>query len=324
MIGAGFASGQEIVKFFVDFGSMGVWGAVLGGSIIALVGGFTTNIVNKNNISNYGDLLSFMFPQKIAKLMDIIIFISIWVSLGVMFIGSSNILFEQFGIPVFMGVGIISTVICLFLWVGIDGLLRANSVLVPFLIILTLFSSTYYLVNPLPCLQVKSSLLPNWWVSGILYATLNMLLGIVIITSLKEENKKIPLSGGILGGVILGVLSLLIIKSLSLLPHSMLYTEMPLLTLSLSINKVIGNLYIIGLLVAMLTTALADTHSVCKRLERRFTYRKALPIIIISTFVFIPFKFSVLVGFLYPVIGYIGIPLVLGVFWHGFKSLKIR
>ena len=92
----------------------------------------------------------------------------------------------------------------------------------------------------------------------------------------------------------------------------------------LSISKIVGNLYIVGLLIAMLTTALADTHSICKRLERRFSYRKSLPIIIASTFVFIPFKFSLLVGILYPLIGYIGIPLVLAVIWYGLKSFKVR
>lgn len=326
LVGAGFASGQELVKFFVSFKDKGIEGAILSGILIATIGGVVIYEVNRYDVKNYKEFLENIFSAKIAKLMDIFIMISIWISLGIMLIGSASLLNTQINLPKNIGFLLAAFLIGIALWKGNKGLLNINTILVPILLVLSLVSSITYLNHPITCLQMGGEVnLPNWWSSGILYATFNMLLGIVVITSLKD-NEKIPIKVGLIGGLILSLMMLIMVKSLLVLPLHLRILEMPMLVLSKCVNDNMGSLYSLGLLIALFTTALADTHSLCKRLNQDslIKYRKNMILILLSTLIFIPWSFSFLVGTLYPLLGYISLPLVLGVIINALKAFKIR
>lgn len=62
LIGAGFASGQEIHLFFYRFGIFGIFGLILCGFLIGLVINKTFLIIYKNEkINNYQDFLNEIF-----------------------------------------------------------------------------------------------------------------------------------------------------------------------------------------------------------------------------------------------------------------------
>ena len=67
LIGAGFASGQEIYAFFFSFGIKGVSGIFISSSIIGVTIYKTLQIIERNDIDNYGEFLNCFIKSKKVK-----------------------------------------------------------------------------------------------------------------------------------------------------------------------------------------------------------------------------------------------------------------
>jgi len=50
VVGAGFVSGQEVVQFFVQYGRLGWWGAIIAALLFALLGGILMQIAHHHNM----------------------------------------------------------------------------------------------------------------------------------------------------------------------------------------------------------------------------------------------------------------------------------
>ena len=82
LIGAGFASGQEIYTFFFSYGIKGILGIVISSTIIGLTIYKTFKIIEKNNIKNYKEFLDFFIKnEKIKELINSIINIFILINI---------------------------------------------------------------------------------------------------------------------------------------------------------------------------------------------------------------------------------------------------
>lgn len=325
IVGAGFASGQELTRFFVVFGGSGLLGIIIAGSIFAILGAVVIDLANRMESNDYGQFLSFIFPLKFKVMVDVIIAFSLWVGLSVMLIGSATLLEERFALKSEFGFIITGLLVFLCLQFGSAGLLNANTVLVPIMVVFAIGSSLIYILNPVPCLSSEifyRNLLPNWWSASLIYVAYNMILGIVVLASVKDNKKKITPWGGVWGGIILGIMSFIMVSALQLLPGNLLITEMPMLALTWSISPLVGNIYLISLWIAIFTTALANAHSLTARIKHSLhkPYRLILIISLLSTLVFIPWKFSTLVGLIYPVEGYLAIPIILAVIMAAVKA----
>jgi uncharacterized membrane protein YkvI len=319
VIGAGFASGQELVKFFGVFQEKGLWGTLLAGISFALLGSLIIVIVNKTKVTNYGQLVKVLFPEKLEKIFEILIALFLWVGLGVMFVGSIELLKSQFNLALVGGFLFTAGAIYLSLVFGSEGLMNVNTLLVPFLLIIAVVSSLMYINSRLECFSldtVLGTLIPNWWVGSLNYVAYNIILAIVVLASIGEENKRISPISGLLGGLTLGTMAFVMVKGMLHLPQTLLITEMPMLHLTKAVNQVMGLLYSLALWIALFTTALANAHSLTKRMAAKtyLSYKKVLFLVIVSTVIFIPWNFSTLVGVVYPLLGYLGIPLIIAIF----------
>jgi len=324
IVGAGFASGQELVRFFVVFQQYGLWGTLTAGLLFSLLGALVLRLINRIKVKDYGELFRHIFPRYIYRIIELIISLSLWLGVGIMLIGSSTLLKEQFNISIIYGFIFTALLVFSCLFVGSQGLLNANTILVPILIIFAVGSSIIYIFKPAVCMVEYISvntLLPNWWMASLLYAAYNMVLGIVVLASLEETDKEKTFWGGIVGGVLLAMMAWIMVKGLILLPKNLLIAEMPMVLLARQIHPFIEKLYTVALLIALFTTALANAHSLTTRLsnKNKNNYRKILALIIISTILFIPWKFSVLVGSVYPILGYLGVPVIMGLIIASFK-----
>ena len=172
--------------------------------------------------------------------------------------------------------------------------------------------------NPIPCISNEvniNNLIPNWWLGSLIYISYNIVLGFVVIASIGDNGNIMSPISGIVGGISLGLIAYIMVKGMLLLPNNLALGEMPMLNLTMAVNQTIGKLYSFGLWIALFTTALANGHSLSKRLREytKVSYSKIIIFVLLSTIVFIPWKFSVLVGFIYPILGYLGIPLIIGI-----------
>lgn len=136
LIGAGFASGQEIYAFFFSFGIKGLIGIFVSSFIIGITIYKTLKIIHKNNINNYGDFLNNLIKnKKINNITNIIINIFILVSFYIMIAGFGAYLQQEFNLYSIFGSSILAILCFILFRTNVNGLIRVNELLIPILII---------------------------------------------------------------------------------------------------------------------------------------------------------------------------------------------
>ena len=109
VVGAGFASGQEAMQYFVAFGTQGIWGALLS-SALMLVGGISIlQLGSYFQATEHMEVLGNITGKVMGWVLDISTIITLF-SIGfIMFAGAGANLNQQFGIPVWIGACLLYT-----------------------------------------------------------------------------------------------------------------------------------------------------------------------------------------------------------------------
>lgn len=139
LIGAGFASGQEVYEFFFSFGIKGILGIFISSLIIGITIYKTFMIIQKNNIKNYKEFLKcFIKNDKIEEVTNVIINIFILVSFYIMIAGFGAYLNQEFNLNSIIGSSILA-ILCLILFkTNIKGIIKVNELLIPILIVIVI------------------------------------------------------------------------------------------------------------------------------------------------------------------------------------------
>jgi len=313
VIGAGFASGQEIMQFFILHGCNGLLGVVLSTVLFSYLGGLVMFISIKIRSVNYKELLTFLLGKKAGKIVDATNLLMLMGGLSVMLAGSAAVFSEHFGLPAQAGVWTVIVVTSLIIMGGLDGVLTANVILVPLkllaIVIITLTAiikakgAIFLIYQATPIGGVAGC----WAGAGFLYVSYNMVVPVAVLSSLgRSIPLKVGVAGGLAGGFLLGLaVSLVTVAGLLYLPEAVMY-EIPLLYLASQLGLVF--FWLLGILIwlAILTTAIADAHGIASRLAPRggLNYRLFG---VCSCLLALPVAgcgFSDLVRLLYPLFGY--------------------
>ncbi|TYO96429.1 hypothetical protein [Desulfallas thermosapovorans] len=319
VIGAGFASGQEILQFIIVHGQDGIKEVVLVTFLFCYLGAITLYLSRKLGTNNYLVLLNFLVGKKLAKLIDIISLLMLAGGLSVMLSGSGAVFSEHFNIPAWYGILIIAGINCLVLLCGMHGVLWINVILVPLKITAILITSLLLIQlqnNPITAnLAVQQSEnIRHWTFSGLLYVSYNMILVIAVLSTIgKDINTKSAIAGGILGGLGLGVTAgVMVIAGLTVYPEITNY-KVPMIYMAGIIGAGLRNTMGLLIWLAILTTTVANAHGFASRVAEPGSYRYKM-IGIGITLLAIPLArldFDKLVGIIYPIFGYAGLLLII-------------
>lgn len=317
IIGAGFASGQELLRFFVVFGKKGFWGMILAGTMLSLLGLLIVVFCHKNKVSSYEQLAKMLFGKKIGSVLELIISLMLWIGLAVMLIGSGSIFAEHWNFNLYFGIALTSIILISALLFKGSGVKWINSILIPFLVVVALWISILTIdipfANQLGSGVVEYGLVGSYWFIGsIIYVAYNMVLGIVILTSLDPTNLKVNGVGTVLGGFFLTVIGVLKVAALLTYYPKVFQYEIPMLFLAGEQTVLLKFLFTIALWTAMVTTAVANAYGLAKRLEnfKWLSYQTSLFLILLSTLPLAKYRFSELVAVFYPILGYISLFIV--------------
>ena len=320
IVGAGFASGQELMQFFVVFGYHGLIGVFLSGIVFALMGYFISQIVIKNKIHGYKSFLDKILGKKVGLLVDIWITISIFIGMGIMLAGSAVVLQEKLFINYYMGLVVSSLIVLVTLYKGERGVLGINAILMPILIIITIlvcFASIGF-AHQETFKAGDNPLIGNQWgIALLLYVSSNMIISLVILTSIDYYKLKEGIGGILWGGIFLGIIGLIMVYAMQLFRPEILRTEIPMLYLTENLNNGLSILYSLAMLSAMLTTAIVNGFGLITRIGPLFKI-KGHTLSTAIVFLALPVSFlgfGNLVGHLYPVFGYIGALIILAVLY---------
>lgn len=312
VIGAGFASGREIVEFFGVYGLKGILGMIISGILFSSVGSLLLIKIYNNKIKGFNELVNSIFGKKIGLIIDTIITFSLYTGFSVMISGSGAIFKEELGLS--YNIGIIIMVICSFIvfLFSLEGLSFINTILVPLLIIGIIFTSIYVNIregyNFSNVIGVSLTGKGNFLSSAFLYVGSNSLIILVVFSSLLPlvDSKKTAISGGVAGGIILSILGISILTSILIYYNEVFQLDIPMLKICSYIGYNYRKLYAIILWIAMFTTALANGFGFMNRIANRKHKLLLTVLFCISAIPLAKLGFSNLVGVLYPIFGFIG------------------
>ena len=154
----------------------------------------------------------------------------------------------------------------------------------------------------------------NWALAGFLYVSYNMVVPVAVLSSLgRTVPLKTGLAGGLLGGLLLGLAIFLVTAAgLAHQPDAATY-QIPMLYLAGSFGDVLRLGLSLLIWLAILTTAIANAHGFASRLASAGGTRYRL-YGIVACLLALPlagFSFTSLVRFLYPLFGYAGLILMI-------------
>ncbi|MGF7059203.1 YkvI family membrane protein [Brassicibacter mesophilus] len=315
IIGAGFASGQEIIQFFGVFGYRGIYGVILTTFLFSIIGATVLSIVYKNKVTNYEEFLFPLFGKGLGRIIEIIITLFLFIGFCVMLAGSGAIFYQQFNISYNVGIYVMTICSLVTFLFSVKGISLVNSILVPFLLLGIVFVGSIVILKEgfvFSNLQgITISKTGNWVTSSLLYVGYNSISAVVIMTSLLSiiPNQKGAIRGGIFGGMGLGIMAIFI-----LIPSLILYTdvynlEIPMIKIAQHLGSWGKGSYSVILWCAMFTTAIANGFGCIRRISSKLNCNQKFISLIfcIITVPFAKFGFSSLVSIFYPLFGYIGV-----------------
>jgi uncharacterized membrane protein YkvI len=330
VIGAGFASGQELMQFFIRFGIKGLFGACVTGVSFAILGGLIIYITSLKGFHTYKEFLTWKLGPQLTGIIDIIILAFLFMGFCVMLSGSGTLFEEHLGISKIIGIIITDALVIMALMARHEGVLWFNTILIPLLVaililvsLLSLFSTTA--VNQGSAFDpfAGSLVVDNWFLSSLLYIAYNMISVLVVLTALTADQNGMSAWGGVIGGFILLVISLVIVAALLAAGQSVYTYQIPMLYLAYQVSPIIFYFYGIVLWGAMITTAVADAYGLCQRLGYtwRLPYNLVLLIISILSIPLAMYDFTLLVSKVYPVFGILGLFIMMYFWTKGFQYL---
>ncbi|OPX44797.1 hypothetical protein CLHUN_13510 [Ruminiclostridium hungatei] len=315
IIGAGFASGQEIIRFFSMYYAGGFFGIILAGMLFSIIGYIVLNKVFSERISSYDEFLFPMTGYFLGRLMEFIVMLFMSCIMCVMIAGLGNVLGELTGLDYKYCIVISAAATLLAIMTNIKGIVAISSVVSPVLIAGIIFVGFYILASKdtsVFSISGKVKLLTdNWVFSAILYVSYNTIISTVLMSRMLPYLKsgKVSKWGGVLGGGMLCVTALIINSALySFYPHSII-SEIPVLGIIQNNSKLLSHIYSIILILAMYTSAVTSGYCLTERIssKMKINYKLVGAVLCAVAMPMSTLGFSSLITTLYPVFGYLGL-----------------
>lgn len=323
LVGAGFASGQEAMQYFVSFGEMGLWGVIVAAALTTITGIAVLQLGSYFQANEHTAVYDRVSGPITSKILDIGTLITLF-SIGfVMFAGAGSNLAQQFkGLPIFVGALIMLVLVLATGLLNVDKVTAVIGAITPVIIILIVGVTSYTLLTSDLNIAAAHEYavnnvagpLPNWWLSAMNYTGLNIMCAVsmaIVIGGNILDNRAVGM-GGILGGLTTLLLLALLVSSLFFIAPEVNGTDLPVLALINGINPALGYIMTFAIFGMIFNTAVGMFYAMAKRLTRDKPSRFYSVYVIACLFGFaLSFVgFQSLVANVYPILGYIGILMI--------------
>ena len=333
VVGAGFASGQEAMQYFVAFGEWGLWGIALAAGLMMVTGVSILQLGSYFQAVEHTAVYNKIASPVTAKILDWSTLITLF-SIGfVMFAGGGSNINQQFpSIPVWVGGTVMLILVLLVGLMDVDRVTRVIGTITPFIIVFVVLATGYTILtadvdfaslNTWAIDNVNTSL-PNWWLSALNYTGLNVMTAVsmsIVIGGNFLDNRAVGI-GGLIGGFLYLILLALLVFALFFEAKDVNGEDMPVLKLITGIHPVLGILMTFVIYGMVFNTAIGMFYALGKRLTRnnpqRFypVYAASCIIGFILSFI----GFQSLVSNVYPILGYLGLLMIFVMVYNRIKN----
>ena len=336
VVGAGFASGQEVLQFFSYFGAWGAAGLALVTFLFILFGVIIMDYGKELRARSHLEIIQYTGGRFMSVIIDLIISFFLFGALTTMIAGTGALFAQQFNLPGLLGDSLMAVFTVLTVLTGIKGVINSISFVVPFLLAAVVGTCIYSMASTPPDFNAtlypatSNGIISNWFMAAILYVSYNTLVSVAVLGPLgvHARSGKTIKRGALLGGMGLGAAAFMIYFALSRHLAVVSKIEVPMIYLAGSVSGLLQIVYAIVLAAEIYTTAVGSLYGFAARftdVKKSPAYGKA--VIIVTTaaaFWASQLGFSNLVKYLYPIAGYAGIALLASLLYCKIKSKSSR
>lgn len=320
VVGAGFASGQELLRFFTHHGAWGLAGLALASALFAWLGSAVLELGHRLGARSHDEVLRALAGPALGRLIDVVVTAFLFGALAVMLAGSGAVFAEQFGWPAPLGGAVMAAAAGATVLLGTAGVVRSIALFVP-LMVATMFATASATLAQRPALadalrwhEPGLAAAPRWWVAALLYVSYNLVLAVPALAPVGAAMRSAGRArlAGAMGGIGLGLAAAFVdLGLLAGLPEAARY-ELPLLYLAARHAPGLRGAFALALWLEVYTTAVANLYGLAARLVGLDSPRYARVVVasVVLALLLSQFGFSRMVATLYPVVGYAGLLLL--------------
>jgi len=327
-LGAGFASGQELLRYFVGFGPMGVWGLIVAGLLFALVGWATLAICRRERIETYSQFMQHLLGKRLGTIMEWLVAAFLFCLFVAMLAGAGATARQAFNLPFTVGAVVVGIFVYIVLRFDLEGMVKINVILAPFMIIGGIIVGLFIaLLTAAPTFAAPAQgMAISWFLSALVYASYNLVTGVPVLTATAPlaTKKRDPFIGGVVGGSAITILGLCMALPLFLHYSRIITFEIPMLMIVLHYSMAFSVLYLGVLVAALITTAACNGFAVVQWLSKHgnMAKPKAAALICIVGVLAAHIGFSNIVRYVYPLFGLLGLFKIIVILFHGYARMR--
>lgn len=335
LIGSGFATGQEIVQYFVSYGYWGLAATLVVFFLLAFVGISFINTGYNEQFENGSMVFEHYCGKSIGKFFDYFSILFIYMSFMVMIGGTGATFNQQYNLPVSLG-GIIMAVLASSTVIfGLNKIVDVIGKIGPVIVVLTIFLGiSGIIMNPdgltkvnevLPTLNILKASEGGWFLAAGSYVGFCMLWLAAFMTAMgknansQKEGTLGAFCGALFFSLAVAVITVGLLANLSDIAGSLV----PNLILANKISHLLGMVFSIVVLLGIYTTSVPLLWTVCARVAKEKTRKfkiTTISLAAIGTFLGLLVPFDKLVNIVYVINGYVGIFLLLLMIIKAIKS----
>lgn len=340
VIGGGFASGREVVEFFTGYGVWGIGGSIISAFLFAFIGMQIAQISSRMQAKSHNQVLSRLFGPTAGALVDVILNFFLYGVGVIMLAGAGAALGQQFGWAPITGSILMTVLVIITLCLNLKSIIYLISAVIPFLLLVIISIMIYSVFNgnfdvasqnahaeQFSVINLLGWTVPSWAMSGVLYACFNIGVGfpmLAVMGGMNRSDKEAGL-GGVLGGLGLGALIVFLNIALYLNIDRLHGIDIPTLLLASEIHPVLAYITVAAVIAMIYSTAVGMFFAFASRWAEPNT-NKFKVIAIITTVIGIglsEYGFGRLVGSVYPLMGVLGVVIVIAILWYWIKTRKV-
>ncbi|MCC3270106.1 hypothetical protein MUG94_03290 [Arthrobacter gengyunqii] len=339
LIGSGFAKGQEGLQYFASFGTAGAAGALV---ITFVLYCYVTAIVLRDGrnlrLQSGNKIFEYYCGKYIGKFFGVFAPLFFFCLYAVMLSGAGATLHEQFEWNGQVGIFAMAVAVLATVMLGLDGLVAILSKLGPLIVALCLIVGVTGIVrspqgiaesaDTLPTIDVLQAA-PHWALSGFNFPALGILMLVPFLASLsrKVRNDREAVAGGLAGAITLVVAVAVVAFGLLANIGDVYDKQIPMLWIADQVFSGAAGVYSVILFAGIYTTAVPLLWAVVNRVETNDKSNRAKLFAFIATVIAVllaQVPFAELVNFLYPVAGYLGLVLLVGIVVRHIRNFRNR
>ncbi len=328
VVGAGFATGQEIFQFFTSSGAYSISGIIVTGLLITLGGMVVMHTGHHLKSRNHSDSINYFLYPSIARGFDIILTMFMLSLAIIMTAGGASTIHQSFNLPYWL-----SALILVTYFSNTVSKIRSFNCCAwrcyPLIAIVIMIAVYYFTTSHLDFtaanndaqIHKQKSLSPGWWFDAINYASLQIAAAFSFLSVMgsKVKYRDSTLYGGLIGGLIITFLLMMINLGLISQFDKIKHVDLPTLKLATQMSPSIGIIMSVIMILVIYNTVVGLMYAFASRFSVPFSRRYFIIIITMAVITYIStfIGFISLIGKVFPIMGLFGFILLIPVLYKG-------